>query len=202
VCAFTKALNTLVLFRTYTTDDAVNALSSSECTIWQAVRATSAAATFFDPIEIGRQQFVDGAIGLNNPVEVVLDEAKSIWPDAIPRIQCIVSIGTGVPDLKDFGDNLKEVVDTLRAISTETEKTERRFFNYHKLIGIDGRYFRYNVQQGLGEVGLDEHEKLDKVEAATEYYLGIPQIKETIDAFVNTRSPSSCTYMSLSQIRI
>jgi predicted acylesterase/phospholipase RssA len=193
VCAFTKALNTPVLFRTYTTDEAVDTLASSGCTIWQAARATSAAATFFDPVEIGRQRFIDGATGFNNPVEVVLEEATSIWPDATSRIHCIVSIGTGVPDLKDFGDNLKEVVDTLKAISTETEETERRFFKYHRNLGIGGRYFRYNVQHGLGDIGLDEHRKVAQIEAATERYLQIPQIKGTIDAFTAVRAPNTCT---------
>ncbi|KAI9775931.1 MAG: hypothetical protein M1839_000720 [Geoglossum umbratile] len=191
VCAFTKALNTPVLFRTYTTDEAVDTLASSECTIWQAARATSAAATFFDPVEIGRQRFIDGATGFNNPVEVVLDEAISIWPDATLRIHCVVSIGTGVPDLKDFGDNLKEVVDTLKAISTETEETEKRFLKHHRNIGIGGRYFRYNVQHGLGDVGLDEHRKVAQIEAATERYLQIPQIKGTIDTFTALRAPNT-----------
>jgi predicted acylesterase/phospholipase RssA len=192
VCAFTKALNTPVLLRTYNTDGAVDALSSSDCTIWQAARATSAAASFFDPIKIGRQRYVDGATGLNNPVEEVLEEAKSIWPDAVFRIQCIVSIGTGVPDLKDFGDNLKEVVETLKAISTETEETEKRFFRNYKDHSIGDRYFRFNVQQGLGSVGLDEHEKVDRIEAATERYLGAPQMKASIDAFIAARAPNIC----------
>jgi predicted acylesterase/phospholipase RssA len=95
VCAFTKALNTPVLIRTYTHDEAVDSLAISGITIWEAARATSAAALFFDPIQIGHQLFVDGATGMNNPVEIVLEEARSIWPNAIARIQCIVSIGTG-----------------------------------------------------------------------------------------------------------
>ncbi|KAH0557143.1 hypothetical protein GP486_005066 [Trichoglossum hirsutum] len=193
VCAFTKALNTPVLFRTYTTDEAVDTLASSECTIWQAACATSAAATFFDPVEIGRQQFVDGATGFNNPVNAVFDEAISIWPDATLRIHCIVSIGTGVPDLKNFGDNLKGVVNTLKAISTETEETEKRFFKYHERLGIGGRYFRYNVQHGLGDVGLDEHKKVAQIEAATERYLQIPQTKGAIDAFAAVRAPNALT---------
>lgn len=148
VCAFTKALNTPVRLRSYMTEDSVETLSSTGCRIWEAARATSAAATFFDPIVIGRQKYVDGATGFNNPVEAVLEEAVSIWPDAIPGIQCLVSIGTGVPDPKDFGDNLKEVINTLKAIATETEETERRFFQNHKHLGLGDRYFRFNVDKG------------------------------------------------------
>jgi patatin-like phospholipase/acyl hydrolase len=181
-----------VLFRTYTADYAVDSLVGPECTIWEAALATSAAPTFFDSIKIGRQQFVDGATGLNNPVEVVLEEARSIWPDAIPRIQCIVSIGTGMPDLKDFGDNLKEIVNTLKTISTETEETALRFLKNHKHLDIGSHYFRFNVQHGLEKVGLDEHKKIDTIEVATVRYLERPEGKDTLDAFVAARAPNNC----------
>jgi hypothetical protein len=96
-------------------------------------------------------------------------------------------------DLKDFGDNLNEVIETLKAISTETESTEGRFFKNHKHLGLGGRYFRFNVQQGLGKVELDEHEKVDAIEAGTEHYLRLPETKDKIDAFVTTRPPDACT---------
>lgn len=121
VGAFTSSGNTPVLIRSYTHDTAVEPLSITGCTIWQAARATSAAATFFDPIKIGLQKYLDGATGMNNPVEYVFEEVKSIWPDAVSRIRCLSSVGTGVPDLKDFGENMKEVIDTLKAISTQTK---------------------------------------------------------------------------------
>lgn len=75
VCAFTKALNVPVRLRSYANNAAADALGTSNCAIWEAARATSAAATFFDPIQIGRQKFVDGATGFNNPVEAVFEEA-------------------------------------------------------------------------------------------------------------------------------
>lgn len=193
VCAFTNDLNTPVRFRTYVTDDSVDALSTQGCTIWQAARATSAAATFFDPIQIGIQIYVDGATGFNNPVEVVREEALSIWTDAESRIQCLVSIGTGVPEDKDFGNNAKEVIDTLKAIATETERTERRFFDTHGDRSLHDRYFRFNVGS-LGRVGLDEHKKLPKIEAGTESYLGSdPRTKQAVEAFVTARAPQNCT---------
>ncbi|KAF2175094.1 hypothetical protein K469DRAFT_81105 [Zopfia rhizophila CBS 207.26] len=191
VCAFTKALNTPVRLRSYITEDSVDTLAGSGCSIWEAARATSAAAVFFDPIEVGRQKYVDGATGFNNPVEVVLEEAVSIWPDAVSRIQCLVSIGTGASELRDFGDNLKEVINTLKAISTETEETEKRFFKNHKHLGVGDRYFRFNVDKGLGGVGLDEHQKVDKVEAATEAYLEGLRVKQAVEAFIAARAPQN-----------
>ncbi|WKT53739.1 Patatin-like phospholipase domain [Fusarium oxysporum f. sp. vasinfectum] len=168
------------------------ACKGRDCTIWQAARATSAAATFFDPIQIGRQTFVDGATGMNNPVEQVVEEANSIWPDAIQkgRIQCLVSIGTGIPDLKNFGDNLKQVAETLKSISIETEKTEERFYNNHQLFGFGARYFRFSVDKGLADVQLDDSRKLDEIEASTEYYLRGPRVKQLISTFVAARTPT------------
>jgi Patatin-like phospholipase len=192
VCAITTKPKTSFRFRSYKTpEEAVERLANLECTIWQAARATTAAPTFFEPIEIGRQSFVDGAMGLNNPVEEVFNEARSIWPDAISRIQCIVSIGTGVTNLPDLGNNLREVIDTLKAISTETEDTEKRFFGNQESLGICGRYFRYNVQN-LGGVGLDEHREVGRIITATESYLEEQRIKITIDAFLAGRSSNDC----------
>jgi hypothetical protein len=132
---------------------------------------------------------------MNNPVEQVLEEAKSIWPDAIQngRIQCLVSIGTGVPDLKSFGDNLKQVVETLKSISTETERTEERFYKNHGFLGIDERYFRFNVDKGLADVELDDHKRVDEIEASAEEYLRAPRVNKLIGTFLAAKAPVVCT---------
>lgn len=200
MCAFTKALNTPVRLRSYETADSVDTLSGSGCTIWQAARATSAAATFFDPMKIGSQLYVDGGTGYNNTVEVVLDEAKSIWSNAPSRIQCLVSIGTGVPDPADFGYNLKQVLATLKKIATETEITEQRFVKGHFQLGIGGCYFRFNVDKGLGGVGLDEHKRKDKIEAASELYLNDHRVREQITSFLTARAPMHGTWSNPEKI--
>ena len=80
------------LFRSYGPDAAT-------CTIWEAARATSAAPSFFKPIRIHDavdgtdEYFVDGGVAHNNPSEVALTEARSIWTN-VKRF-CLVSIGTG-----------------------------------------------------------------------------------------------------------
>jgi hypothetical protein len=43
------------------------------------------------------------------------------------RIKCLVSIGTGVPSLKPFQDDVLHIGDTLVAIATETEQTAEKF---------------------------------------------------------------------------
>ncbi|KAI0544256.1 ankyrin repeat-containing domain protein [Xylaria curta] len=186
-----KNLVSPVRIRSYRTRNSVDAQSLTKCTIWQAARATSAAATFFDPIRIGNQKFVDGAFGRNNPVNDVLDEAKSIWPDAVQnaRIECLVSVGTGLLDLRNLGNNVAQLVITLKDIVTETENTHERFFRNHEDLGVGNRYFRFNVIQGLSNVRLDESERLDTIEAAAERYLDTHAVEELVEKLRSSRAP-------------
>ncbi|KAI1871821.1 hypothetical protein JX265_005807 [Neoarthrinium moseri] len=198
VCSFAKIMNTRTLFRSYPLGADYGSTTTTGCTIWEAARATSAAATFFDPLIIGSQAYVDGATGLNNPVEVVLDEAKAIWPNALSRIHTIVSIGTGVPPPNDFGDNLKGIAQTLKAIATDTEQTHRRFFNIHGDLGLQDRYFRFNVIHGLSGVRLDDHGKIPIIEASTEAYISSPETQAQVVQLIST--PCTITeYVPLDQ---
>ena len=54
-------------------------LDDSAPTVLEAARATSAAASYFEPVTIRSLKFVDGALGANNPVDEVWNEALNIW---------------------------------------------------------------------------------------------------------------------------
>lgn len=161
-----------------------------KCKIWEACRATAAASSFFDPITIGpfKEQFVDGAVGFNNPVNEVLAEAQEIWPsnDPLTSIQCVVSIGAGQPPLRSFGSTVFEVSKTLIRIATETEQTAEAFL---RMIA-ERKYFRFNVLKGLEDIGLQEHMKLNILAAATRNYLASQtihiQTDSCVDALRNT----------------
>jgi ankyrin repeat protein len=143
--------------------------------IWEAVRATSAASSFFDPIKIGPylEGFVDGATGANNPIAEVCNQAKDLWSlDNIEDdVQCIISIGTGVPSLKPFGEGLTDISAALVAIATETEKTAERFAKDKSRVENDGRYFRFNVLRGLEDIGLEDSAQRNAIIAVTGLYL-------------------------------
>ncbi|KAI0198926.1 hypothetical protein F4808DRAFT_231038 [Astrocystis sublimbata] len=62
-------------------------------------------------------------MAFNNPVEAVIHEASLIWPDVQKKIECIVSIGTGMQGPQNFGEDLVDIVETLKVVSTETQKT-------------------------------------------------------------------------------
>ena len=169
VCAVQASDGEICLFRTY---DSLRALDLDP-TIWQACRATSAATTFFDPIKIGRyqQKFADGALGHNNPIHSVIDEANDYWENATANVQCIVSIGTGEPHSLPVGSNAWELVETLKRIATKSQDTAERFVRDHPEFLSEGKYYRFNVVKGLESVGLEEHKRVDAIASATNTYM-------------------------------
>lgn len=106
--------------------------------LWEAGRATSAASTFFDPITLGsqRQKLTDGGLGANNPIWRLWNEAKDVFCDGSSTkfsndVRTLVSIGTGVPDLKAFGEDVASLGKSLISLATETEETARTFLQDH-----------------------------------------------------------------------
>ncbi|KAJ7487349.1 FabD lysophospholipase-like protein [Mycena galericulata] len=175
ICAMSAANMSLpVLFRTYNTPHH----PARDCTIWQAGRATSAAPTFFKQIEIGppgvEQAFVDGGMGGNNPIAALLLEAEVLFPNRL--IACIISLGTGQPHTINIPKKpslLKkllplDVVDAIKGIATDCEKEHQRFA--HHFDSVPQVYFRFNVEQGMQDIRLNQWERLGDVAALTEQY--------------------------------
>jgi hypothetical protein len=176
--------NIPVLFRTYHSRE-----THSNCKIWEAARATSAAPTFFKRIEIGRKQpFIDGGLGRNNPSQVVLDEAKALF--GARQIGCLVSIGTGqaeVIGIKKPGlfQRIipKDVIDALKAITTDCEATHEEMLG--RFANLPNTYFRLNVEHGMQGIQLSEWEKLSNVEAHTAQYMKRKEVDEKLALLVN-----------------
>ena len=114
--------------------------------------------------------YVDGGLGYNNPVRPLVEEAKRIWPSR--EIGCIASIGTGFPKFRVVGRSLLPLIGTLKAIATDTENTARDFRNEHLItFGIDQKvYFRFNVNRGLEDVGLEEVKEVPIIQQAAQNY--------------------------------
>ena len=131
---------------------------------------------YFDPIEFGDEGFVDGATGANNPVSKLWTEAGAIWRQGSnwqlhEKIQCLVSVGTGMPSLEPFGDDPVTIGLSLLAIATETQKTVEQFQRDRSHLDEQRRLFRFNVMQGLEKVGLEDISKRKAIIAATRKYL-------------------------------
>jgi predicted acylesterase/phospholipase RssA len=145
-------------------------------TILQAALATSAATTYFEPVTIGARKFADGGLGANNPVDEVEGEASNIWcsntGELKPLVKCLLSIGTGKTGKKAIEDNvLKFLSGTLVELAAQTEHTEKKFIAKWRQHFDEKRYFRFNVDQGLQNVGMAEYRDQGAIEAATDGYL-------------------------------
>lgn len=164
--------------------------------IWEAARATSAASTFFDPVAIGadKEVFLDGATGANNPVRQVTREAHDVWSfrNLADDLQCFVSIGTGVPSVEAFGNTPKSVFQTLKNMSTETEKTAEEFLQEHSDLDEDHRLFRFNVERGLEKIGLEESKKQHLIASATYRYLAQQRPLKELKYCVETLKLRQC----------
>ncbi|KAL9569225.1 hypothetical protein ACKAV7_006811 [Fusarium commune] len=189
VCATSKETGDTVCLTSYRPARGVAHLYDST-TVWQACRATSAATTFFDPIAIGpyQEQFVDGALGANNPVYTLWTQAQDLWGDDQLRscLRCLVSIGTGVPTLRPVRDDVLGIGATLTNLATETEKTAEQFRRDKSSLDDEGRYYRFNVSRGLEDVGLEESKKQREIAAATGRYIESQDVFKQMRACANS----------------
>jgi len=160
--------------------------------IWEAARATSAAPTFFQPITIDGVKYGDGGTGWNNPTAEAIAEAHSIWPSR--PIGCLLSLGTGLEQaiqLIDGNDELPEgvlrgllqklapqasfqleVAKYCVASLTSCEKIHRDVSEkYPDRVVPNANYFRFNVPQGMSNIGLEEWRKIGDIVSLTEDYM-------------------------------
>jgi predicted acylesterase/phospholipase RssA len=155
-----------------------------ECKVWEACRATSAATTFFDPITIGKygQTFIDGGILYNNPIPQVYREAEHIWPG---REKLVLTIGTGCAPGKQFKGNLKTIVERMKDIVTQTERTANDFYQDHDDLVSNDLLWRFNVAHGLADIGLEEYKEKSAMADATQTYLDNGEIAKKMAVCIN-----------------
>lgn len=177
-------------FRTYH----VRTLASANCRIWEAARATTAAPTFFKRIAIGeegqaKEEFIDGALGCNNPATQVLEEARDIFGNDRP-VRCLISIGTGHPGTISLAkpDAFQKILPTnliavLKRIATSSEDTANELSARFK--DLEKFYFRFNVTHGAEGISLEEWEKMGELTEHTKAYMAEVSVSKAIDEVVD-----------------
>jgi predicted acylesterase/phospholipase RssA len=189
------------LFRTYP----VRGNENTDCFIWEAARATTAAPTFFKSIGICgpdgiSEEFTDGGLKWNNPVKVVIEEGARVFGSE-RRVACVVSIGTGHQSAIGLRDAdwyqallPMNVIDLLKDLATDCEE---KASECEKQYGhLPGLYYRFNVEHGLENVSLDDWKKLSEVKTHTKAYLQQPLVERKLDQLVDvlrTRSANITT---------
>lgn len=140
------------------------------CTIWQVARATSAATTFFKPAVGGRDgvEFIDAALGYNNPCEVLIRKAQESFPDR-PRMQ-ILSVGTGLGDVVGLQHTRLSIMNVLKKMATSSKEVAARLETRYTDDG-DYDYHRFSVDQGLQDITFSDWEKASTISAHTDNYL-------------------------------
>jgi hypothetical protein len=188
--------------------------------IWKVARATSAAPTWFLPIDIDGVSFGDGRIGWNNPTWEAINEADYVWPGR--PIGCVVSLGTGLEDAIQLTTESKApsitgemgqlppkrvfeiaVADYCASCVTSCERTHVQVVSNLSKFGISSpwQYVRLNVPQGMAKIGLHEWKNISMIAAMTNDYMEDIEVQEIkTQVAERLRSPSDYAISSGSTV--
>lgn len=130
---------------------------------------------------------MDGATGANNPIFQLWQEATDIYSEGLGwklenNLRCLVSIGTGQLLLTSFSNSLKEVGTSLVAIATNSGQIADNFQKHYSHLFEDKKAFRYNVAQGLENIGLEEANKIGNIQQATRRYVQSEEVYTSLRA--------------------
>ncbi|KAF8532970.1 phospholipase, patatin family protein [Trichophaea hybrida] len=144
-----------------------------DCTIIEAGMATAAAPLFFPPVKLQKSGaiFVDGAMRLNNPIEEVINEGDRIWRGR--TIGCVISIGTGWAAQTRIDSKPSKLIKACVEIALSAQNKADEFIKSRtgRELCESAKYFRFNVEQGMQNMKLDECRNMERMDACTMSYL-------------------------------
>lgn len=169
--------------------------------LWKAARATSAAPGYFEKVQIGTVDYIDGGLGCNNPAKVAFQDIKQIHGMQPPIL--VLSIGTGSPPearapepKRSIGKTLAHIKDMLVAfkssisLATDSEQVHQELKSLIDVTKNDPRtptlhYYRFNVP-GILQIDLDEWQGREgektkgDLKKATDEYLARDDVHEKL----------------------
>ncbi|KAJ9656038.1 hypothetical protein H2201_008664 [Coniosporium apollinis] len=152
------------LFKTYDRSDELTG-----CKIWEVARATSAATTFFKSIKCGQNdiEYIDAGFGYNNPCEILLAEARTVFGLSANSRTFVLSIGTGLGGPVSVINSRLAIIKALKKMATSSARAAE---SMDRQLSHD-MYYRFNVSKGLSEVSLADWTKKSKIASHTSNYL-------------------------------
>lgn len=171
-----------------------------------ALRASTAAPTFFKPLLVSGELYCDGGMGASNPTAVAIHEARSLFPD-VP-IELVVSLGTGAFEVEKNSPKIgwDGILGSILDSALDAETTHHTL---EDILGQGGtaqlgkssvsqtRYYRFNPIIGKPNAfGIDETDpqKLEELtQIATNYMQEdeqarkLKEIKEIVNPSVKKR---------------
>ncbi|KAH7034886.1 uncharacterized protein B0I36DRAFT_317159 [Microdochium trichocladiopsis] len=171
-----------------TPDDLQPVEDHTSVKIWEAARATSAASSFFPPMEVkdshGRSTlFIDAALGCNNPVKHVIAEAAGLF-GVERKLGCVLSLGTGLVGdglISTGSGTLVNIVKAIKDQSTSSETTNKEVANLFG--GETNSFFRLNVPMGK-KIKLDDWKAVGPLAADTAKYMESKEAVQIVDQVV------------------
>ncbi|CUA67580.1 Calcium-independent phospholipase A2-gamma [Rhizoctonia solani] len=154
--------------------------------IWEAARATSAAPTYFRPIEAGDDKvpYIDGGVsGHSNPSWLAMQEAKYLWPKR--QIGLFMSLGTGSPSMIEFRSKwalsmFRDFINLGTSTGQIHEMAWQKFNDDYQI----SPYVRLSVDHLISKVSLSDLSSLDKIVAATHAYLEVARTSDKVQRCV------------------
>ncbi|KAI0566146.1 hypothetical protein FGB62_12g119 [Gracilaria domingensis] len=167
---------------------------TTEAQLWEGLRASSAAPTFFSEIRVNGELHADGAIVANNPTAVALHETKCMYP-GVP-IELVVSLGNGLSPAAVQEENEAgkknvgwgDVVGSIVASATATEVV------HHAMQDLfpEDKYFRFNPTTENTQIDETHPETLATfVKEAHEYIANNRKDFEKVARILRPKTPRS-----------
>jgi len=164
VCALPEGERQCHRFRSYMP---ASNFPGTDCAIWEAARATSAAPLYFPPITIEGCAYFDGGMESNNPILEAIREVGQEFPMAHPT--AVVSIGCGSNSPSSPGGGLVSLINSIVQRVTDTEAKHTAFLE--QFPGMRDSYFRLQETEGLGAIDLAAWERLGDIEKHARVYI-------------------------------
>ncbi|KAF2474189.1 FabD/lysophospholipase-like protein [Lindgomyces ingoldianus] len=175
-------VNRPALIRSYLTRRMAGPELAPNLTIWEALRATSAAPRYIDlqggsdrraVIEPG---LIDYGTAKNNPIRDLFYETRKLYSYANDTMIVVsVGTGTGLDRMQESNEMANSVDDRSAEAKTAGDKFE---VDMQDLIGRGWlKYFRFNVPD-LDDVPLEEWNQVDILKAKTSAYLGKTDVRQ------------------------